>query len=533
MILVREAVMGDVGAIRDIFLACYGSHYPYADYYDEHALHKLVFSDDTLLLVAEDTDTRQILGTASVILEVGALSDLVGEFGRLAVHPDARNRGVGHLLMAERLARVRDRLQAGVVDARVSHPYTLKIAEAHGFHAVGFLPQKMLLAERESLTFMVRHFGAALELRRNHPRVIPEVAELAEIALGRCGLTPDAVIDEEAPAYPPGGRYDIEAMPSDGYAALLRIERGRVRRREIFGPVRLHYGFFKLQARHCTYLIARADGRIAGAVGFAHDPVEHTVSVFELIALHDDVVRVLLAELVRRCEDQWQVAYMEVSVSAIAPRMQRTLLELSFAPVAYAPALAFVDVERLDVVKFARLFVPLCEHTGHLTGDAAAVAEIVLRQFRLRAVLPCIARAVRELSVFAGLDDDQVRRLASACSVRRFDAGATIFRADEPSTEMLLLLDGEAAIARPADAAPVGVVGRGESLGEVSLLTGATHSATATARTRVEAAALSHRDLADLIRRRPDIGLLLYRNLSTGLAAKLKRADVPWKDRSP
>ena len=49
--------------------------------------------------VAQDEADGRILGTASVVFDIGAHSDLIGEFGRLAVHPDARGRGVGKLLM--------------------------------------------------------------------------------------------------------------------------------------------------------------------------------------------------------------------------------------------------------------------------------------------------------------------------------------------------------------------------------------------------------------------------------------------------
>src|SRR6185295_2898014 len=117
MITVREASGRDVAAIRDIFLATYGTDYTDPRCYDESLLTRLVYSDDSLLLVAEDSETGHIAGTASVDLEVGAHSDLVGEFCRLAVHPDYRQRGVGKLLMSERLARVQDRLQVGLVEA--------------------------------------------------------------------------------------------------------------------------------------------------------------------------------------------------------------------------------------------------------------------------------------------------------------------------------------------------------------------------------------------------------------------------------
>jgi ribosomal protein S18 acetylase RimI-like enzyme len=525
MITVREATGRDVPAIQEIFLACYGTDYTDARYYDESLLTRLVYSDDSLLLVAEDTETGKVVGTASVDLEVGARSDLVGEFCRLAVHPASRHHGVGQLLMTERLRRVGDRLQVGLVEARVAHPYSVRIAEAHGFAAVGFLPMRWRLRQGESLALMARHFGNALELRNNHPRVIPEVYPLAHLALSNCGLVPDTVVDEATPAYPPGGPFEVQDLTTEGYSALLRIERGRVRNREIFGPVRLHYGIFKVHARQSRYLIAREDGRIAGAVGFTLDPIDRAVRIFELISLHDEVIRFLLGALLRASHQRWGDGLIEVDVSAHAPRMQRTLLELGFLPVAYVPALVFHDVERLDVVKMIRLPSPPEVDTGDLAPRCKAVAEVVLRRFRSRSVLPRVAEAVQRLPLFGGLDAEQVARLAGVCGVATFEPGEVVLRQGEADNQMHVVLDGEVAIAVAGLDEPVGVVRGGECLGEMALLTTGVHSATATARTRVETAVFDHQDLAELIRQRPDIGQHIYRNLAVGMGEKLKRLN--------
>jgi predicted N-acetyltransferase YhbS len=529
MITVREAAGRDVPAIRDIFLASYGTAYSDPRYYDEALLTRLVHSDGSVLLVAEE-EAGRVVGTASVDLEVGAHSDLVGEFCRLAVHPDWRHHGVGKVLMAERLRAVQDRLQVGLVEARVAHPYSLKIAEEHRFAVVGFLPERWRAPERESLALLVRYFGNALELRDNHPRIIPEVHPLAHMALENCSLPPDAIVDEDAPAYPPGGDFEVQDLTTEGYAALLRIERGRVRHREIFGPDRLHYGIFKLQARRSRYLIAREDGRVVGAVGFTLDPVDRAVRIFELIALHDEVIRFLLGDLERACREKWD-CLIEVDVSAHAPRMQRTLIELGFLPVAYLPALVFHDVERLDVVKMLRLLSPPQVRTDGLTPSCEALAELVLRRFRNRTVLPRIARAVHDMPLFAGLSAEQVARLAGVCGVARFEPRELVFRQGEADTQMHVVLEGEVAITVAGSVTPVGVVHSGECLGEMSLLTGTVHSASATATTPVETAVLGHEDLAELIRLRPDIGLHIYRNLAVGTGEKLKRLDVSLTER--
>jgi ribosomal protein S18 acetylase RimI-like enzyme len=525
MITIREATGRDVAAIREIFLTCYGTAHTDPRYYDDALLTRLVYSDDSLLLVAEDTEAGRVIGTASVDLEAGAYSDLVGEFCRLAVDPAYRHGGVGKLLMRERLQRVQDRLQVGLVEARATHSYSIRIAEAHQFAVVGFLPERWRVRERESLALYVRYFGNALELRNNHPRIVPEVHPLAHLALENCSLPPDAIVDEETPAYPPGGNFEVQELTTQGYAPLLRIERGRVSHREIFGPARLHYGIFRLQARRSRYLIAREDGRIAGAVGFTLDPVDRAVRIFELIALHDEVIRFLLSDLECTCREKWD-CLIEVDVSAYAPRMQRTLIELGFLPVGYLPALVFHEVERLDVVKMVRLLTPPQVRTGGLTPGCAALAELVLRLFRNRTVLPRIARAVHDLPLFAGLNAEQVTRLAGVCSVATFEPGEVVFREGEASRQMHVVLQGEVGITVADSAASVGIVRSGECLGEMSLLTNAPHSATATARTQVETAVLGHQDLAELIRLRPDIGLHIYRNLAVGMGEKLKRLDV-------
>lgn len=524
MIQVREAHAQDVDAIRDVFHACYGDDYPYAQFYDIDSLTRMVYSEHQVLLVAEDTESRRLLGTASVVLEIGAFADLVGEFGRLAVLPEARNAGVGRALMRERINRVRDRLHVGLVEARIAHPFSLKIAEGHRFAPVGLLPLKMQLHRRESLCLLAQHFGDALALRRNHPRIIPEVLPLAELALTNCGLPCDAVVDEDSSAYHDSGGLSLREMTTDGYSTLLRIERGRVRGREVFGPLRLHYGLFKLHARRSHYLIALDGTATVGAIGWNEDPIDRTIRVFELIALDDRVVRFLSASLERAARERGDMQYVEIDVSAHAPRMQRTLLELGFLPVAYVPAMVFSDVERLDIVKMVRLLAPPDFDGLMLSDRARAIADVVLAPIVSQRVLPEIERAVGQLPIFRGLDPEQIRRLASCCRLARFAPGDVIIEEHGDDRTLYVVLSGHADVRRAG--AAVGTVTPGECLGEMSLLTSHPHSATARAVDAIAAASLGHHDLEGLVRLRPDIGVVIFRNLAAGLGEKLARADA-------
>lgn len=526
MIEIREATERDTGAIREIFLACYAQDYLHRVVYDELGLKKLIYGDDTLILVAEDTETGRVLGTGSVVLEQGAFTDLVGEFGRLAVHPDGQRRGIAGRLLEARIERVREQLHVGYMEARVAHRFSVDNALSHGFKPVGHLPLKDLFGERrESIALMVRYFGGSLELRRNHPHLIPEGYPLASAAMDSVGLDNDVVVDESSAPYTSEEEYEVQRLNSAGYSSLLRIERGRLRRREIFGPMRLHYGFFKLRTAASRYLIARRKGHIAGAVGYMHDQFTCGVRVFELIALDDMAIRFLLEALVERCREAGLVALIEIDVSAHAPRMQRTLYELGFLPVAYLPALAFHRVERRDILRMLKLLVPFERDGVELAPATQRIADLVLRAFEQGEVLPRLQETFGQLALLEGLNDEQRRRLASSCGMTTFEPGEILFSPNGPSHELYILLEGRVAVESAGGGEPLGTVGPGEGLGEIAVLAGTPHSARARALERVMAGVLPGQALSQLVRRRPDIGVVLYRNLARGLGSKLRRLD--------
>ena len=531
---IREAKEDDARQICDVFQATYGEHYAYRQFFDPHLVKKMIFSDDAHTLIAEDRTTGRIEGTASVILEIGAYSDLVGEFGRLAVRPDARGHHIGSRLMKQRLRFVEHgRLHVALSETRVTHPYSMRIGWHHGFAPLGFLPLKLQLEWRESAALMIRYFGNALALRRNNPRIVPEVYPLAALALRNAGLPVDAIVDDEASSYPYDDAYQLEELTLEGYANLLRIERGRVSNREIFGPGRLSYGFFKLQARHSKYLIARRGSHLVGAVGFTLDRQDNKVRVFELISLDDGVIRFLLAELERHCREVWEVAYAEIDVSAYAPRMQRTLIELGFVAAAYVPALTFHHVERLDLIKMVRLFVPLDLGPTALLPEVQEVADLVLSAFANRTVLPRIECALDHMTLFRGLTEDQRHSVAALCGVRSVEEGEAIFTEGDPSDAIHILLDGSVEVHFGDTPLAEITVEKGECLGEMSLLSAQPHRATARAATPVLVAVLPHTDLEGLLRRRPIIGTRLYRNLAADLAGKLRRSDETLLARQP
>ena len=518
---IREAVEADVGQIRALFEVAYGADYAFPQFFDELFLRKLVLSEDCLMLVAEDADGEHLLGTASVVYDVGAFTDLVGEFGRLVVHPAGRGRGLGQRLMEERLARVSRHLHIGLADNRVAHPFSQKISLRHGFAPVGYLP----IHNGEPVALFARHFNDAMELRRNHPHVAAPVYWLADTALRNVGLDCDAVVDESSHAYPTHDDFQLEELEASGYSALLRFERGRLRNRDIFGPVKLHFGARALERHNTNYLLAKRDGQLMGAIGYARDNnIDNAVRIFELIYLNEEPIRFLLCQLERRCREIWNVDYIETDVNADAPRMQKTLLELGFLPVAYVPSAVFHNVERLDTIRMARYYVPLCGEQDALVDAMQGLAGNVIQSFNRQWIEPVLASTLSETEVFRGLDEEQTARLANLFEGRSFQANDWIVREGSKDGKAYVIMSGQANIVVDEGGAE-DVVKSGEFVGELALLNEAPHSASVRAVGEVQTAVINDQDLETLLRTRKDIGFVLYRNLARGLAAKLKRSS--------
>ncbi|HEX9756187.1 MAG TPA: cyclic nucleotide-binding domain-containing protein [Nitrospiria bacterium] len=165
-----------------------------------------------------------------------------------------------------------------------------------------------------------------------------------------------------------------------------------------------------------------------------------------------------------------------------------------------------------------------------MTPSVQAISDLVMRGFVLKDVAPRIIQVASEILLFSGLNDEQLTRLASTFSVTTFREKERVFAEKEEPVNMYILLDGMVSIRMGNPTATIGYVKKGEIFGELSLLSSKNHSATAVAETRVEAGALNHLDLSELTRQRPDIGLIIYRNLAIGLGEKLLRSDISLRD---
>ncbi|MCA9921479.1 MAG: GNAT family N-acetyltransferase [Anaerolineales bacterium] len=522
-ITVREVNESDLEAVRTLFYLSYGEAYPYKEFYSDEWLKRSIYQDSYLFLLAEVNG--RVAGTASVYYEVGAYSDLCGEFGRLAVHPDYRGMGVGSALMQARLSFAMRRLHFGLTECRTAHPHAQHISEKFGLQPIGFMPQKVLLDKREGLVMMSRLFGPAVELRANHPRVIPEVFLLGQHALKNVGLKNDLIAVDDVDGYPIGTGFRVEELSETLLPYLLRIERGRLSRRQVFGNLQLSYGLFMLESRNSRYLVAREDDQIVGAVGFTLDYIGRSIKVLELIDLRDDVAGFLLKELDQWAREIYKAEYIEITVSAYWPNIQRTLSNLGFVPVAYCPSFVFHEVERLDTIKMAKLYVSLNLDDVQLTDASREIFKLVRTGFEEKRLGIAVNETTRQMAIFAGLEEGELAKIAGLCQVSPFVAGDVILQAGERGNAFFMVKDGRLDIIAADGETHVGHVRAGDFLGEISLVSRQPFTATAVAATDGQLIALKYQDFENLIGRYPRIGMCIMRNIAISVGEKLRQLN--------
>lgn len=131
--------------------------------------------------------------------------------------------------------------------------------------------------------------------------------------------------------------------------------------------------------------------------------------------------------------------------------------------------------------------------------------------------------ALRRCALFAQVADETLGLCASSLRVRRFRKHETIFHQGDPGDSLYVIESGSVKIVLPwpegEDGAIIATLVRGDFFGELALIDGAPHSATAIAVEPVEALVLQRDRFEELIETQPQ----LRRALFAGLVAELRR----------
>ena len=131
--------------------------------------------------------------------------------------------------------------------------------------------------------------------------------------------------------------------------------------------------------------------------------------------------------------------------------------------------------------------------------------------------------ALRRCELFAKVDDEILALCASTLRIRRYRKNETIFHQGDPGDSLYIIESGSVKIVLPSpegeEGAIIATLSRGDFFGELALLDGAPHSATAVAIEPTEALVLRRDRFDELVETEP----ALRRALFSGLVMELRR----------
>ena len=136
---------------------------------------------------------------------------------------------------------------------------------------------------------------------------------------------------------------------------------------------------------------------------------------------------------------------------------------------------------------------------------------------------------LKQVSIFRGLNDQEVQDLISVAKKRTFRTGEVIFHRDDPGQILYIIKEGKVKICLISpDGQEISLVvfGKGEYFGEFALLDGLPRSADAIALEKVECYTLQRSDFHNAIMKNPRIAI----QIMEVLCERLRRTDQQVED---
>ena len=206
--------------------------------------------------------------------------------------------------------------------------------------------------------------------------------------------------------------------------------------------------------------------------------------------------------------------------------MQKTLDRLGFVPVAYCPSMVFRGVERLDVVRMAKLCFPPDVKDLKLTEMAKDMFKLAMKDLECKKIGMEITEITIQSGFFQGLSDGELSQLAQMCKMTSYPAGKTICSEGECGSEIFVLAEGKASVMAKRTGikkSKIGTIGQGEIFGEMSIIEDKPRVADLVTDVNSKLVVIDRFELENLMNRNSHLGKIVMQNMAKGLSRKLRR----------
>ena len=130
--------------------------------------------------------------------------------------------------------------------------------------------------------------------------------------------------------------------------------------------------------------------------------------------------------------------------------------------------------------------------------------------------MPVSTDQLKNVPLFAGLGDKELKSIANSMTERTFDAGSAVTEEGKSGIGFFVIQDGSATVS--VDGNEVRKLGAGDYFGEIALMTNSPRTATIVADTDLHCSGLTAWDFRALIEGNPAMSVTLLETLAQRLA---------------
>ncbi|HUD48004.1 MAG TPA: cyclic nucleotide-binding domain-containing protein [Candidatus Baltobacteraceae bacterium] len=519
---IRPASAVDALKWLDLIQTALGNGYPAKEIYDVNWIASQLDPESGAETWVAELDGR-LQGTISFLKPDGPNTNPVANLGRNLIRPESVANGTAEHLMRSINEVALRRGEMAVVRISALDNAQQILFENLGYVCVGFQPLKHMLQQRLGVLFYVRGAKSVLVTRNSLSESLPQVSELAGASLEKLQIPNAMAVRDGASGYP----LQCELKVHDGTADDFILWRTQAESAnpplEVSGRFNHGFGLLRIPGSYLPRaFLGQRDQKMVAGLTYYFDEQDRCARVTDAYCNDDISMGALLAHAVNTVQAQLGAVYTEIDILMTAPRLLKTAEQLGFVPVAYLPAFFCHSGRYCDVVKMVKLNVSYSLEDGDFTAHAKSIVEIINRNFQDQKLGLAIINLLRPLSMFAGLGDGELRKIARLFVQKLYRPGEQVFARGQVGDEAYVVLRGKFNIQLEENAPPIAQLGDGKIFGELAFLDGAPRAAYAVAVQPSILLVVKRDAFADLVRREPTLGMMVMRNLAQDLAAKLR-----------
>jgi CRP-like cAMP-binding protein len=519
---IRRATAADAPKWLDLVQATLGAQYPVKVIYDPAWIAgQLDVETGQETWVAEVGG--RFNGSISFLKPAGVSSNPVANLGRNLIRPESVADGSAEMLLRSVRDLTVQRNEMAIVRIAATDNAQQILFENLDYVCVGFQPLKHMVQQRVGILFYVHGANSVLVTRTPLSESLPHVSELGAAVLEKLRIPNAIMVRDGASGYP------LQSDLKMHEATMEEYQQSRVQAESSNPPAevsgRFNYGLGLMRVPGTPAMravLGQQDKKTVAGLSYYFDEQDRCARVTGAFCSDDLSMGALLAHALRTVQEQLSAVYTEVDILATAPRLLKSAEQLGFVPVAYLPAF-FCDKGRFsDVVKMVKLNLPYSLESGEFTADAKSMVTLIDRNFEDQKLGLAIINLLRPLSMFAGLGDGELRKIARLFVQKLYRPGEQVFAKGDSGDEAFVVLRGKISIKLESESPAVAQLGDGKIFGELAFLDGAPRAAFAVATQPSILLVMKRTAFTEVVRREPNLGMVVMRNLAQDLALKLR-----------